>query len=367
MVRQHYRGRVRTSLGINGLMGHDGTFFANETANRTSPSARPVSPSTCSAAARRLRSSCAIAVLAISLAACSSGPSDSERAEAAASRAKVAYLEAARPSLESIFDVVQPLESALELGSRGNEAALKDLIRDGQTARRVGTARESFHRVVVPAGLADSAAAVFAALGGVQTQAAELEKTSTQDLLPSAVFDVRFPAVGAAVGVLQRTEKELYSSGSTPSLPGINGGEPNPAERKPLSQASYLLAVGTTCGEADKTLEPLRDASDAQVAAQAATVVGAYQRVFDSLKSTPAPSGDAAKVKENVADRVAQSQDLLDSFLAGSKDIAAGNEVAGRDKFSKAEGSLPTMQKVVAALRVYGSTSCADLLDELVS
>lgn len=313
----------------------------------------------------------ALALLPVLLAAC--GPSSEERAakreaaaEKARERAAAVYLEAVRPVLESVYDELQPVQDALDLID-DDPYPISDVVGGADVPRKLGVHRGAFLAVPAPPDLTTQAKDLADAIQAAQQAITKLVPAARQfEKEFDQTIGFGLPALTKAVRQVAGQERVLYGATALPSLPGKSGGVPSAPGRTARSQGSYLGQAAHACSPAQRTLDDLPSDTDAQQRASLPKALEAFRSGVTALLKVTPPASDAKAVKTNVGDNLSQ----LDSAVALLPKIDAA---LARNDLLTAERLLDQVKpfekqftKARAALRVYGSTTCADLLDEFL-
>lgn len=230
--------------------------------------------------------------------------------------AAAAYRDALRPTLESVFDQVQPLQDAFDAFDRPRpESALvrDDVFAAAGAQNALAARRREIRATAPPPALRLAVGALDTRLGELQQVAVSLvaatrARPGADGVVQEYVRGER--ALEVALRGWQRAVTALYAGAQVPSVPapdraGAVGG------RAPLSRGAWLLAAGRVCGRTTKA------------------VTAAQQ-----LPAVARPKGDAALLTRTV--------------LTPLQDLRRG-------------GGRAAQARAAVGLAAYGSSACAQL------
>ncbi|MCA1721726.1 MAG: hypothetical protein LC779_11715 [Actinobacteria bacterium] len=297
----------------------------------------------------RVRSLAACLMIVSVLSAC--GDSGPTKAEQDTQREKQMRA-AAVPILENAFDVVQPLQDALELAKKQPPVVgpFIDVAQHGLVVQVLAAQRMAFAALKPPASLKDSQRSMLAGFTELESAVGEMV-TATKG--PPAGVPLKVAVAEAkldsARATYYRGARSLFPT-DTPSLPGPNGGSASGRPRT-RTRAGYLLAVGRTCDASDVQLGAVKG-DDAAALKAAGDILSAGISLL--LKEAPPPA-DAATVEATIAVPLRKATASFQQLLAVIAKPAGATE-AGINTIVNA--GVTATKSAAAGMGKYGSATC---------
>jgi hypothetical protein len=226
------------------------------------------------------------------------------------------YRDGLRPTIESVYDQVQPLQDAFDAFARPRpESALvrDDVFAAAGAQNALAARRAELAATTPPAALRGQVAQLDAGLAQLQRAAVALAAaTKAQPGADGVVQEyVRGErALGVALRDYRRAVSALYAGQPVPSAPAPDRAGAV-AGRAPLSHGAWLLAAGRVCGRTSRPLTAARE-----------------------LPALPRPKPDAALLTRTV--------------MIPLQELRRG-------------GGRPAQTRAAVGLASYGSSACAEL------
>ncbi len=274
-------------------------------------------------------------------------------------RAAALYRAQLRPVVEGVYDVVQPLQDAVDdfyragldvdqvvadvLGHSGADASLSDRSRD-------------LTRLKVPASLAAQAGGLTKALDAIMKGVAALESSSQHpsggEMSPSsALLAAGVVAWSTAVGEVFRPLPMPSRAASGLRL----------ATREPASRPALIATFDRLCGASSDrvaTLPPISNAAQFVQAGPRYAVL--FRSTISALKSVPIPRSERDPVERQISFYYAGISGVAtgtDNIIAAIKN---SNPLAARRGLATLRGGLVSSVAGSKGFGKYGATVCAN-------
>jgi len=274
-------------------------------------------------------------------------------------RAAALYRAQLRPVIEGVYDVVQPMQDAVdEFYKPGPDVdqVVADVLGRSDADSSLADRNRDLTRIKVPKPLATQARDLTKALDGIVHAVAALESSSQH--LSGGEFG---PAADGLAADLLTWSTAVAKVFQQPPMPSRAASGRRLATRDPASRPALIATFDRICSASSDRgagLPPIHNAAQFEQAGPRYAKL--IRSTISALKAVTVPRSERDPVRRQISSYYARSGDVATGIDNVISAVASSNPLAVRRGLATLRGGLISSLAMSKGFRRYGATVCAD-------